>query len=196
MADDHPFSDAWRRWRQRVDLDEYDRRWDQLEAAGKSVHDEATFVDRLEGRLILDAGCGTGRVATELSRRGRTVVGVDNDPDMLGHAARKPEPVRWQLGDLSSVELPERFDIAVMAGNILQFVKPELRVAVVANLARHLEPGGLLVIGSGRSDGCDFSDVDRWCDGDGLVLTEQFATWDRQPFDGGDYRVSIHRRAA
>jgi hypothetical protein len=29
----------------------------------------------------------------------------------------------------------------------------------------------------------------------GLALVERWATWDRAPFEGGDYAVSVHRRA-
>lgn len=195
------FSSAWLRWRERVNLDEYDVRWDQMEAQGQSVHDEADFVWQLlettDGvqNAALDAGCGTGRVAAELARRGCSVVGVDNDPDLLEYARRKPEPVRWHEGNLAAFELVDRFDVAVMAGNILVFARPEQRADVVANLARHLAEGGALVIGSSVAPDCGFDLVDGWCRDAGLELAEQYATWDRQPFDGGDYRVSVHRVA-
>ncbi|MGI9598154.1 MAG: class I SAM-dependent methyltransferase [Acidimicrobiales bacterium] len=190
----HPapqFSQAWLRWRERVDLDEYDRRWDQLEAEGRTVHGEAEFVDSLGGGHVLDAGCGTGRVAVELSRRGHRVVGVDNDAEMLAYARRKPEQVRWEVADLSSLDLPERFDIILMAGNILPFVEPKLRSGVVSSLARHLRPGGLMVVGSSGAPGCEFATVDRWCIESSLRPVQRFATWDRQPYRGGDYRVSV-----
>lgn len=191
-------SAAWRDWRERVDLEEYDARWDRLAATGKSVHDEAELVDRLLGQdgddPVLDAGCGTGRVAVELARRGRSVVGVDNDSDMLAYAQRKPESVRWVLGDLASVELEERFGLVVMAGNILPFVEPADRAAVVANLARHLIDGGLIVIGAGRAPGCGFDAVDRWCADAGLASGQQWSTWTGDPYDGQDYRVSTHIR--
>ncbi len=191
-----PVSEAWRRWRQRVDLDAYDVRWDQLEAQGQRVHDEADLVDQVGGQVILDAGCGTGRVAAELARRGKQVVGVDNDADMLAYAKRKPEAVRWELADLATMAVPEWFDTVVMAGNILVFVEPTLRQDVVGNLARHLKLGGHLVSGASRAEGCDFDDVDRWCDAAGLSPVANYATWDTEPFvAGGDYRVSVHRRA-
>ncbi len=191
---DVEFSSAWLRWRERVDLTEYDVRWDQLEAQGQSVHDEADFVAQLGGDRVLDAGCGTGRVAVELARRGFTVVGIDNDADMLAYARRKPEPVRWLKSNLAGFELDDRFDVAVMAGNILLFVVPDQRSDAVANLARHVADGGALVTGSSTAPDCDFDRVDGWCAAAGLELTEQYATWDRQPFDGGDYRVSVHRK--
>jgi 2-polyprenyl-3-methyl-5-hydroxy-6-metoxy-1,4-benzoquinol methylase len=50
------------------------------------MHGEATFVEGLGVRRVLDAGCGTGRVAIELARRGLDVVGLDADPGMLSAA--------------------------------------------------------------------------------------------------------------
>lgn len=194
----HPelnISEAWRRWRARVNLVEYNGRWDRLEAEGHQVHGEACFVDAIPGADVLDAGCGTGRVAAELCRRGRQVVAVDNDPDMLALARKRPEPVSWILGDLAGVSLKTSFDVVVMAGNILTFVKPDMREATVGNLASHLRPGGLLISGSDQAEHCLFVDVDRWCSSAGLELVDEFADWDRNRYQGDGYRVSVHRRA-
>ena len=53
---------------------DYDARWDEMAAAGDNIHGEADLVSFLlaqtGGHRVLDAGCGTGRVAVELSRRG------------------------------------------------------------------------------------------------------------------------------
>src|SRR5258708_13359583 len=54
----------------------YDARFEVRARAGVDVHGEAGFVERLGGRSILDAGCGTGRVAIELARRGLAVTRV------------------------------------------------------------------------------------------------------------------------
>ena len=57
------------------DGEAYQRRFDELAASGVHVHGEADFVDRFAPSSVLDAGCGTGRVAAELAaarlRRGR-----------------------------------------------------------------------------------------------------------------------------
>ena len=76
--------------------DDYDERWRRLAAVGHNVHGEADLVEQLlretGGTRVLDAGCGTGRVAIELARRGFSVVGVDADGGMLDAArAKAPE---------------------------------------------------------------------------------------------------------
>ncbi|MEQ1788221.1 MAG: SAM-dependent methyltransferase, partial [Acidimicrobiales bacterium] len=53
------------------DGDDYQARFDRLAAAGDDVHGEATFVRAYAPRSVLDAGCGTGRVAIELARGGQ-----------------------------------------------------------------------------------------------------------------------------
>lgn len=162
-----------------------------MAADGRAVHGEADFCASIPGQHVLDAGCGTGRVGVELARRGRTVVGVDNDPDMLVYARQKPEPIEWIHGNLATVDLGRLFDLIVMAGNILNYADPSERADVVANLARHLGQTGHLVIGASLVEGCRFDLVDRWCADAGLRLVEQFSTWDRDRFDDGDYRVAV-----
>ena len=72
------------------DGDAYQARFDALAASGVDVHGEAAFACSLEPApaSVLDAGCGTGRVAIELARRGIDVVGVDVDASMLAAARR------------------------------------------------------------------------------------------------------------
>ena len=59
------------------------------------LHGEADFVAALAPVSVLDAGCGTGRIAAELARRGIDVVGVDADPDMLERAPRRRPDLTW-----------------------------------------------------------------------------------------------------
>lgn len=175
----------------------YDANWDRLAATGADIHGEASFVEGLDPVAVLDAGCGTGRVAIELARRGVDVVGVDLDPGMLEVARRKAPELRWVQGDLATVELGRQFDVVVAAGNVLIFLTPGTEAAVVANLARHLAPAGLLVAGFQLSDDrLPLGVYDEHCRAAGLVTVERYATWDRAPYDGGDYAVSVSARSA
>jgi len=182
----------------------YDRRWEELAAEGRNVHGEADFVEALGPsgplsgglgpRSVLDAGCGTGRVAVELARRGLDVMGVDLDPSMLAVARDKSPDLAWVEGDLSTVDLERSFDVVVMAGNVMIYLAAGTEAAVVANLTRHLRPGGALVAGYSLLPGrLDLAAYDAHATAAGLVPDGRWATWDRQPFTGGDYAVSVHR---
>src|SRR4051794_4381251 len=123
-------------------------RFAALAASGADMHGEARYVDSLLSprSRVLDAGCGTGRVASELARRGHLVTGVDNDASMLA-VAREDTAVTWAEADLATLELEERFDLVLMAGNVIVFVEPGTEQQVVDRLTAHLRPGGLLVSG-------------------------------------------------
>lgn len=177
----------------------YDDRWAEMAARGQNIHGEADFVASLDlgnpPASVLDAGCGTGRVAAELVRRGFDVVGVDLDASMLDKARTKAPDVRWVLGDLVDLDLGRRFDVVLLAGNVMIYVQPGTEGAVVARMAGHLEPGGALVAGFQLESGrLDLGTYDAHADAAGLVLAERWATWDRKPFTGGNYAVSVHRR--
>lgn len=173
-----------------------------MEAAGESIHGEADLVDALlvargaAPASILDAGCGTGRVAIELARRGHDVVGIDLDRPMLDEARAKAPDLTWAEGDLVDADLGRTFDLVVLAGNVMIFVAPGTEGAVLTNLARHLGPGGLLVAGFQTGGGrLTVEDHDRHAAAAGLTLIERWSTWDREPFTGGDYQVSVHGRS-
>lgn len=176
----------------------YDQRFDTLAAAGLDVHGEAALVDAYGPGSVLDAGCGTGRVAMELARRGHRVVGIDLDPTMLSVAREKAPQLEWVQGDLAdpTLHFATAFDVIVLAGNVLIFVAPGTEAAVIANLARHLAPGGRLIAGySLQPDRLTLSDHDSAAAAGGLEFEDRWATWDRVPFAPGDtYAVSVHRR--
>lgn len=178
----------------------YDARWERLAAEGRPVHGEADLVRSLVDRpgTVLDAGCGTGRVAIELARRGATTVGVDRDPDLLATARAKAPDLRWaeaDLVDVGRVVPAGSVAVAVLAGNVLIFVDPGTEAAVVAALARTLAPGGLLVAGfQVRPGGYGPDRLDADAAAAGLHLAHRWATWERARWAGGDYQVSVHVR--
>lgn len=116
----------------------YDERFARLAAQGHDVHGEANLVASLGLHRVLDAGCGTGRVAMELARRGLDVVGIDLDPAMLAVARNKAPFIPWIEADLSDFELSRKFDGIVAAGNVMIFLTPGTEGAVVQNFVRHL----------------------------------------------------------
>lgn len=177
------------------DGDDYQAQFDRLAASGQDVHGEATFVRAYSPASVLDAGCGTGRVAIELARQGIEVVGADIDESMLATAARLAPDVDWVRADLCALDLGRTFDVVVMAGNVPLFTPPGTEAALIAGVARHVDSDGRLVSGFSLGRSYSLDELDRHAADNGLALEDRFATWDRKPWiEGGDYAVSVHRR--
>jgi len=85
-----------------------------------------------------------------------------------------------------------------MAGNVMIFVTPGTEAAVVANMARHLAPGGLLIAGFQLMRGrLALADYDAHAATAGLTLRDRWSAWERAAWQqGGDYAVSVHTKPA
>jgi SAM-dependent methyltransferase len=181
-----------------VTPDRYDQRWSDLAATGADVHGEANLVAELLGppgeHPVLDAGCGTGRVAIELARRGYATVGVDLDVALLDRARSKAPDLEWIAADLATMPsdvAPGPYAATVLAGNVMIFIARGTEAAVLRNLADRLAPGGLVIAGfqlHGRLTLEEYTDATTAA---GLAPVERWSTWDREPFTGGDYVVVV-----
>lgn len=162
---------------------------------GENPHGEVDFVQRYEPSSVLDAGCGTGRVAIELAARGVEVVGTDLDGSMLATAQEKAPELTWVQSDLAVLDLGRTFETVVMAGNIILFVQPGTEAAVVAGAARHVAPGGQLIAGFSLGRGVTADEWDGWCRVAGLTPAERFSTWAGDPWAAdSDYLVAVATR--
>ncbi|WP_428965672.1 class I SAM-dependent methyltransferase [Micromonospora fluostatini] len=182
----------------------YVDRFRRLAAEGADLAGEARLLDALvaPGSRILDAGCGTGRVGAALAARGHTVVGVDADPLLVDAARTDHSGPRWLVADLAGLALAEAgeaepFDAAVLAGNVMAFVAPGTERAVLARVAAHLRPDGVMVVGFGTGRGYPLGDFDADAVAAGLRREHRFATWDLRPWrDDADFAVTVLRRPA
>ena len=182
----------------------YQERFDALAAAGTDVHGEAAFVMTFAPESVLDAGCGTGRVALELARRGVLVVGADRDASMLavaedraGALAERLPGVRLSFveADLVSLDLAMTFDAVVMAGNVPLFADPGTESDLVASVAAHVRTGGVLITGFQLGRSYSLEHYDLHCAAAGLEPASRYAGWDADRSEPiGDYAVSVHRR--
>jgi len=180
----------------------YAARFAELAASGEPVHGEADLVDALlaPGSAVLDAGCGTGRVAVELARRGHRVVGVDLDASMLAQARAAAPDLTWVQGDLLDVPaeaVGPPLDAVLLAGNVVVYLTEGTEAAVLARLAGWLRPGGLLVAGFAGDRHVSPADHDRWCRAAGLQPVRARTGWEPDappPGPGAPYVVAVHRR--
>jgi SAM-dependent methyltransferase len=111
---------------------------------------DALFYLRLAGdepKTILDMGCGTGRLACSLARRGHRVTGADPASAMLDIARKRQggDKVAWIAAGAADLSIDTRFDLIIMTGHVFQVFLDDMAVAaVLANLSRHLAPEGRL----------------------------------------------------
>lgn len=191
-----PVSPRWAHWRETIDLDEYHARFARMQAAGQASHGEADFIEGYHPTTVLDAGCGMGRVAIELHHRGIQVVGADLDDDLLAYARADQPDIEWHQADLATMTLDRVFDVVAMPGNVMIFCRQEDRGQIVANVAHHLSEASLLIAGFSLDRGAgslSLAEYDEYCAKAGLALVERYATWERNPYEGGKYAVSVHQ---
>lgn len=101
---------------------------------------------RSSGNLLLDVACGTGGHIPFL-REAYAVEGVDLDPGMLEIARSKHPDISFHLGDMVDFDLGRRFDVVVSLFSSIGYVRTSERLALaVHNMARHVEPGGVLIV--------------------------------------------------
>lgn len=99
-----------------------------------------------DARSLLDVACGPGR-HLEHFQASYEVEGLDADEWMLRSAASRLPGVPLHLGDMRDFDLGERFDVVTCLGSSIAWMRTDtdMRLAV-ANMARHLRPGGVLIV--------------------------------------------------
>ena len=127
--------------------------------ADKDYAAECALIRRLIGdygpsqaKSILDMGSGTGQHSIPLSKLGYEVVGVDLSPDMAAFAKGKAEQLpqaqrpRFVIGDVRTVDLGRKFDVALMMFAVLGYQTGNDDVlSALKTVRRHLPEGGLFL---------------------------------------------------
>lgn len=174
----------------------YVDRFRTLAAEGADLEGEARLVDAMVDRrsAVLDAGCGTGRLSGALHRRGHRVVGVDADPTLIAAAEADHPGPSYVVADLAALDLDDRFDLVVCAGNVMVFLAPGSERTVLQRLRDHTRPGGRLVIGFRREEHYPYSRFNVDLRMAGLSLEHRFGTWGLDPFTpASDFAVNVLR---
>jgi ubiquinone/menaquinone biosynthesis C-methylase UbiE len=123
----------------------HDARDRDADAEAQVVIDEVRLRNP-QARTLLDVACGTGANLRRFSESFE-VVGLDASADMLAIARRKHPPVHLVTADMRSFDLGRRFDAVVsIFSGIGYLVEVEDLRRAVATMARHLTPGGVLML--------------------------------------------------
>lgn len=105
----------------------------------------------LQGKLWLDAGCGTGRFARLLAARGCRVHGVDASTAMLAAAREtahtaglEDNPIFRHIETIESLPFADGSFDGILCSSVIEYVESPSRC--LAEMARTLKPGGLLLL--------------------------------------------------
>jgi len=97
-------------------------------------------------RTLLDVACGTGAHLAEL-RRWYEVEGVDLDSELLEVARERLPGVPLHEGDMTGFDLGREFDVVTCLFSSIGYVRThDGLVRATASLARHVAPGGVLIV--------------------------------------------------
>ncbi len=95
---------------------------------------------------LLDIACGTGK-HLEILRERFAVEGLDLNADLLEIARERLPNVPLHLGDMERFDLGRTFDVVTCLFSSIGYLKTLDRVtSACACMARHLNPGGVLMI--------------------------------------------------
>jgi SAM-dependent methyltransferase len=111
-------------------------------------------MDLTGNEVVLDFGCGTGRISHWIAPRVKKVVGLEITPEMLDLAEknRRSGNVEFVLYDgVHFPDLPYRFDLVLSIG-VLQIMRGEEMLRTVSALSNYANPGGRLALIEQASD--------------------------------------------
>lgn len=125
-----------------------EERWSEAPFVAQRVVDLAHLKP---GDLLLDAGCGPGRIAVELAALGIQVTGVDMITSFLeaGEESAQSEGVdiQWVQDDLRRFVRPQSFNAAVSLYTSFGYCQDiEEDRQILENIARSLKPNGFFIL--------------------------------------------------
>jgi tellurite methyltransferase len=167
----------------------------------------AAHID-LRGARVVDVGCGEGRHAAFLARKGATVRALDNSRIAVGRArSRVPSSpgIAWEHSDVRRLALEPASTDVVIACSVLHWLGDEATVAhVLRRLKDATRTGGLHAIVT-FNDGAPYEppagEVARACLLPHAWYLERYADWeivdasDRVSVESHPGHLEVHRHA-
>ncbi|WP_327067208.1 class I SAM-dependent methyltransferase [Kitasatospora sp. NBC_01250] len=99
------------------------------------------------GGPVADVGCGPGHVTAHLHDLGVDAFGIELSPEMVAVARRDHPGLRFEVGSMTALDLPDGGLGGVLAWYSIIHTPPEVLPAVLAGFHRVLAPGGHLLLG-------------------------------------------------
>jgi len=135
-------------------FENYGRKYDK-ENFTKGTVGECDFIEKEinfdKSLKILDVGCGTGRHAIELSKRGYNVTGIDLSESQLKRAKEKATEnnlvIDFQCQDARNLPFESEFDVAIMlcGGGFSLMETDEMNFEILKNVTKSLKPDAKLI---------------------------------------------------
>ncbi|MFC7710743.1 class I SAM-dependent methyltransferase [Micromonospora lupini] len=110
----------------------------------------AVFADLVRaagGGPVADVGCGPGRITAHLNELGVDAFGIDLSPGMIAVARRDHPALRFEVGSMTDLDLPDGSVAGLVAWYSLIHIPDERLGQVLAHFRRVVRPGGPLLVG-------------------------------------------------
>jgi SAM-dependent methyltransferase len=118
----------------------------------KDYRDEAQYYsgiiqkNRPLAKTMVDFGCGTGKHDVYFAEKGFEVSGVDLSQGMIDKAVAGKSGITFQQGDIRSIQLDQKFDVAVALFGVMTYITDnDDLIKNFTNVIKHLHPKGLFV---------------------------------------------------
>jgi SAM-dependent methyltransferase len=126
---------------------EWHDQWSMLKDEERFLFEDWIAPNRLAdfaGKDVLEGGCGGGQHTAFVAEHARSITAVDlNTVDIARERTRRFDNVRFVEGDLATVDLGRQFDVVFSIGVLHHTDDPDRSVA---NLIRHVKPGGRFIV--------------------------------------------------
>lgn len=111
------------------------------------------FLQKLDGKQIMDVGCGNGRECKYMVEKGFHVTGIDLSPEMLKIAKERVPHVEFKIMDISNITYPENSFDGIIANSSLFHVPIEELPKVLNSFRKILKQNGKMLLILQEGDG-------------------------------------------